>query len=62
MVTIDGPPLDQVELQEYLSDKIARYKIPRLVHTVDELPRKPSGKLLKHVLRDRVADSPHTAA
>jgi feruloyl-CoA synthase len=57
VVTSDEQELEQAELQGFLSGHIARYKIPRLVHTVDELPRNPSGKLLKHVLRDKVADS-----
>ena len=57
VVTSDEQELEQAELQGFLSDHIARYKIARLVHTVDELPRNPSGKLLKHVLRDKVADS-----
>lgn len=57
VVTSDGEELDQPQLQEFLADHLARYKIPRFVHTVDELPRNPSGKLLKHVLRDQAATS-----
>lgn len=53
IVTTDGEDLSSDELREYLSDKLARYKIPREVVVVDELPRNPSGKLLKHVLRER---------
>lgn len=53
VTTSDDEPLDQAELQEFLSAHVARYKAPRFVHTVDELPRNPSGKLLKHVLRDQ---------
>ncbi|MFI5718669.1 class I adenylate-forming enzyme family protein [Nocardia sp. NPDC051750] len=47
----EGAELDVVELRAYLSDKLARYKIPRELVLVDELPRNPSGKLTKHVLR-----------
>ena len=33
--------------------RLARYKCPRSVDVVDELPRNEAGKLLKRVLRDR---------
>lgn len=61
VVTSDEQLLDQAELHKFLSEHIARYKIPRFVHTVAELPRNPSGKLLKHVLRDEAAASSHSA-
>lgn len=38
-------------LQAFLSDRLARYKIPREFHRADALPRTPSGKLQKHLLR-----------
>lgn len=62
VVTAEGKELDQPQLQEFLAAHIARYKIPRAVHIVEELPRNPSGKLLKHVLRDKVAESPHSTS
>ena len=37
-------------LQEYLADRLARYKVPRLVTVVAELPRSANGKLRKHLL------------
>lgn len=54
VTTIDGQALSVEELREFLADKIARYKIPRFVETMETLPRNPSGKLLKHRLRDQV--------
>jgi long-chain acyl-CoA synthetase len=39
------------ELKAYLKDKLARYKIPSLVEFVDDLPRNPTGKVLKKELR-----------
>ena len=38
-------------LQEYCQDKLADYKIPRVLKMVEGLPRNASGKILKHVLR-----------
>ena len=33
--------------------KLARYKQPRVVEFVDQIPRNPTGKVLKRVLRER---------
>ncbi len=41
------------ELIEYCRGKIATYKLPREVVMVDELPRTPTGKLLRRVLRQK---------
>jgi acyl-CoA synthetase (AMP-forming)/AMP-acid ligase II len=32
----------------------ARFKVPKDVRFLDQLPRNPSGKVLKRVLRDRL--------
>jgi non-ribosomal peptide synthetase component E (peptide arylation enzyme) len=32
---------------------VARYKIPETLEVVEELPKGPSGKILKRSLRDR---------
>lgn len=50
-----GAPSTQ-ELREFLAPRLAKYKIPRDVVTVDELPRNPSGKVLKHRLRKLALD------
>jgi len=34
----------QQDIEEHLSTRIARYKVPRLVHTVDVIVRSPAGK------------------
>ncbi len=49
------------ELIEYCKDKIARYKLPREVVFVNELPRTPTGKLLRRVLRQTEAQSVQSA-
>ncbi len=41
------------ELLDYCLERLSKYKCPRSVDFVDELPRLPSGKLLKRKLRDR---------
>ena len=46
-----GPELTQ-ELQDYLAGRLAKYKLPRTIDYVAELPRDPNGKLYKRRLRD----------
>ncbi|MQY23589.1 acyl-CoA synthetase [Nocardia macrotermitis] len=41
------------ELRGFLRERIAHYKVPRGVDFVDELPRTPTGKLVKRKLQDR---------
>jgi len=56
-----GPGDDALarELIAYCRDRLAHLKCPRSVDFVDVLPRLPSGKLAKHVLKDRYwADHP----
>jgi len=43
------------ELVAFARERLAGYKLPRSIEFVDELPRTPSGKVLKRVLRERYA-------
>jgi acyl-CoA synthetase (AMP-forming)/AMP-acid ligase II len=52
VVTRPGMTLTVEELIEFCREKIAGYKIPRQLKVVDELPRNPSGKILKKILRE----------
>lgn len=40
------------ELQAFCKERLAAYKYPRLVEIIDELPKGPTGKILKRELRD----------
>jgi len=40
------------ELIEHCRGTLARYKVPKSVRFVDEIPKSPVGKLLRHALRD----------
>jgi feruloyl-CoA synthase len=44
--------VDKEALAAFLADKLARYKIPRVYRFCDALPRTPTGKLQKFLLRD----------
>jgi fatty-acyl-CoA synthase len=48
-----GAELTTEQLNEHLTGRIARYKIPKNVVVVDELPRTASGKVKKLELRER---------
>jgi fatty-acyl-CoA synthase len=45
-----GHHLDADEVKAYVRANLARYKVPRDVVFVDQLPRNPSGKILKREL------------
>ncbi|MFC6878471.1 MULTISPECIES: AMP-binding protein [Actinomadura] len=47
VVPADGPDGDLTEdaVKAYVKDRLARYKVPRDVHFVDELPRTSTGKV-----------------
>jgi acyl-CoA synthetase (AMP-forming)/AMP-acid ligase II len=47
-----GSDLTEEALLDWAKDRVAGFKRPRSVDFVDELPRNPSGKLLKRVLRE----------
>jgi long-chain acyl-CoA synthetase len=38
-------------VRDYLKEQIAAYKYPRYVWFVDELPKGPTGKILKREIR-----------
>ena len=41
------------ELQQHVKTRFAAHAYPRVVHFIDSLPRTPSGKVQRFVLRDR---------
>lgn len=47
----EGTSLELDWFVAYLSERLARYKVPRTLEIVDELPRTASGKIQKHRLR-----------
>jgi fatty-acyl-CoA synthase len=55
-VTDDQLRLD--DLDEFLTERLARYKHPKALEIVDALPRNPAGKVLKTELRLRYGATP----
>jgi long-chain acyl-CoA synthetase len=46
----EGSDVAPEELREYLEQRVAAYKYPRVIWIVDELPKGPTGKILKRVI------------
>ena len=53
VVPAPGAAVAAEDLIAFARERLAGYKLPRTVDFVDELPRTPSGKVLKRELRDR---------
>lgn len=53
VVLKEGAEASPEELVEFCGSRLAGYKRPRSVDFVDELPRNPSGKVLKKDLREK---------
>jgi fatty-acyl-CoA synthase len=48
--------VDEDGIKHYVRDHLARYKVPREVIFLEELPRNPTGKILKRELREMQVD------
>ena len=56
VVLADGQSADEAELLEHSRARLARFKVPRGVRFVDELPRSGMGKVLKDELRGLIVE------
>jgi fatty-acyl-CoA synthase len=50
LVLREGHALSDDEARDHVKQNLARYKVPREVLFLDELPRNPTGKILKREL------------
>ena len=55
LVLRPGASLSHEALQRHCREKLAGFKVPREMIVREELPRNPSGKVLKRVLREEIA-------
>jgi fatty-acyl-CoA synthase len=53
VVVRSGASLSEQDVKDYVRGRLARFKVPRDVVFVDELPRNPTGKVLKRMLDAR---------
>jgi carnitine-CoA ligase len=54
-----GENADAMEITRFLEPRMAHFMLPRYVRIMSELPKTPTGKVRKHLLRDQgiTADS-----
>ncbi len=43
---------DENEIIAFAKDKIAKHRVPKRLHFIEDLPRNTAGKILKRELRD----------
>ncbi|GAB3061069.1 acyl-CoA synthetase [Virgibacillus ainsalahensis] len=53
VVLKDGVLLTEEKVIEFCKEKLSKFKVPKYIDFTDELPKNPSGKVLKRTLRDR---------
>ena len=53
VAAVTQPDLGLADLNDFLRERLARYKHPKHLEIVDALPRNPAGKVLKTELRNR---------
>jgi len=56
VVPRDGTAIDPVELTSFLVERMPYFMVPRFVRFASELPKTPTLKIQKHVLRDAGTD------
>jgi fatty-acyl-CoA synthase len=52
VVLTENARVDEAGLKQYVKSNLARYKVPREIVFMPELPRNPTGKILKRMLVD----------
>jgi fatty-acyl-CoA synthase len=55
VAAVKDQTLSLADLDEFLTERLARYKHPKALEIVEALPRNPAGKVLKTELRQRYA-------
>ena len=51
VIAEEGATLDERELRSFCKEHVANYKVPKVIEIVDDLPRTPTGKVLKRMLK-----------
>jgi acyl-CoA synthetase (AMP-forming)/AMP-acid ligase II len=48
-----GDDLDHDSIMQFIAERVAPYKRIRAIEVVHQIPKSPSGRILRHMLRDR---------
>jgi acyl-coenzyme A synthetase/AMP-(fatty) acid ligase len=49
----EGKVADEEEMIRFCKERLARYKVPKKVHFIKELPKSPQGKILRRELKKK---------
>lgn len=53
-----GASLNEEEVRAFCTERLARYKVPKRIWFVEDLPRSTSGKLIRRALREKFGRCP----
>ena len=51
----EGESITEAEMRRYISDRLARHKVPRYIEFTDSFPMNAAGKILKYKMREEAA-------
>ncbi len=55
VVPREGAHIDADAIKRFAGERLAEFKVPAAVHVTDQIPRTGSGKIMRHRLRERLA-------
>jgi fatty-acyl-CoA synthase len=58
VVTAGGTTPSEEDMKSHVKQNLARYKVPREIEFVDELPRNATGKVMKRTLAEKESEKP----
>ena len=53
MVVLENQNPGEEELRRFLLERLIPFKVPKRIYIVDEIPKGPTGKLLRYVGTER---------
>ena len=51
----EGESMTEEEMRQYITDHMARHKVPRYITFTDSFPMNAAGKILKYKMREEAA-------
>lgn len=52
-VVLKDKSMSAEELQQYCAEHIVKYKVPKVIEIIDELPKNTTGKILRRSLKEQ---------
>ena len=57
VIPAEGRSATEIELRDYCRDRLANHKVPRRITITSDLPRGPTGKILKRALQEHPSET-----